>query len=497
MESLFTNKGLILLAELLLKSSIVCGAALLFSVLARKQTAAVRHLVLGLSLTGLLLLPFIAAFGPSWKLQWLRVPDTHITNVNVMPSDGKPSIPGNDRLMEAPAPAPEQKNGIGFFLLWYLVPGLILLRLLAGVYSVSRLSRKGERLHGYPWQHLFMLFRKTFSLKRQVRLVKHHRVRTPMTWGILKPVILMPPKAKDWPIEYSWPVLFHELSHIKRWDFVVTLLSRLAGALYWFNPLIWLVLKRLHVEQEKACDEMVLRSGIKPSTYATSLLHIKQNQDRGWGHGTTALAMAEKSAISERLTTILDKQINLKEIKMKTKILLTLVVFVTVTFIGAAAPEKKKPKTPQKAPAVPSSPATPATPVTVETAPAVPAAPAVPEEPSPPSVPETPPAPETRAANVKIMQMDFISENQIDAKLLDKINHRVQVLRSELPKWIKIKEQLNQQWQTVSIYWPVKLGQKQNPQKLKSITSFEKDFKTLFATLKDKKPLIKKVHYSQ
>lgn len=683
METLFTNKGLVLLVELLIKSSLVLIPALLFSFFAGKQPASTRHMVLGLSLMGLLLLPFLTAFAPSWQTGILPAAASD-DNGFIQPSQSSSvSLPGQLTLTVTPGyggTVPAAVSGTkglkksvpmaghgsqgsarrsspwvrwGFFALWYVVPGLILLRLLSGLYGISRLSRHGVFLEGFPWRQLFLLFREKFSLKRRVRLVKHSRVRTPMTWGLFKPVVLMPPDVSSWPLNQSWPVLFHELSHIKRWDFMVTLLARLSCALFWFNPLSWMALKRLRREQEKACDEMVLKSGIKPSTYASSLLRIKQGLDRGGIHTSAALAMAGGSEISERLTTILDKHFKLKEIKMKTKILLTLAVFLTVTFIGTAAPAKKDPAKP-KVPAAPAAPAKPAKPAesvksavpappVAPAAPAktesVPAVPAVPASATPVTAPEAPPAPETPAKpatpakakkadkkekekkekkekkkkkgnkisikadrlvvridekdhktisitpaelkgklgkNLRLnldgkviqlisdgddgktpktwtiktvgkgkdgkdgkgknyillspkgdkesveiieafvneedghysiilqrdpkkgnrVQMDIMSGNRISDGQLSKIKALVQTLRGELPKGYQLSEELSLEAQKITIQWPLNLEKEAHVDMLDCIKSFEKDFKKVYETLKDKKPLKKKVYFN-
>jgi hypothetical protein len=168
-----------------------------------------------------------------------------------------------------------------------------------------------------------------------------------MTWGILKPVILMPPASAQWPVEHCTSVLFHELSHVKRGDFLILLLCRIACTLYWINPLSWFAFKLLRKEQEKACDEMVLKTGIKPSTYASALLRLKKAVDKGHYMPSPAVGMAGNSELNERLTTILEKKFKTKEIKMKTKLILLLVIFLTITFIATAKPEQTTAKSEQ------------------------------------------------------------------------------------------------------------------------------------------------------
>ena len=52
------------------------------------------------------------------------------------------------------------------------------------------------------------------------------------------------------------------------------LLAQIACALHWFNPLVWFAAWRLGLERERACDDLVLASGVRPSAYAGHLLEI-------------------------------------------------------------------------------------------------------------------------------------------------------------------------------------------------------------------------------
>ena len=102
-----------------------------------------------------------------------------------------------------------------------------------------------------------------------VRVLESKRVGSPMTWGSLRPIVLMPADAEEWPMERRRIVLLHELVHILRGDWLLLLAAQLACALHWFNPLVWIARQRLAVERELACDEDVLGMGTRPSDYAT------------------------------------------------------------------------------------------------------------------------------------------------------------------------------------------------------------------------------------
>ncbi len=357
METLFQINGFAALVELFLKSSLLLSIALGLTFLARKQPASVRHFLLGLSLLGLLALPFLAAFMPGWRTGLLP---------SWTPEPGKSSAVSIAHSLQLSSPNANGENGIqlqshysvedeatagatmflkpqyriGFTALWLLVSGIMLVKILFGLYGASRLTRQGISIKGYPWHQLFLWFLEKISLKRNVRLIKNQQVAMPMTWGVLNPVVLMPPDSVKWPVEHCSSVLFHELSHVKRGDFLVMLLCRIACCLYWLNPLSWIAFRLLRKEQEKACDEMVLKAGIKPSTYASALLRMKQAVDEGRYIPSPAIGMAGNSELNERLTTILEKKFKTKEIKMKTKIMLLFLVLLTITFIGTAKPEQ-------------------------------------------------------------------------------------------------------------------------------------------------------------
>jgi len=124
-----------------------------------------------------------------------------------------------------------------------------------------------------------------------------------MTWGLLRPVMLLPTEAEDWPAERRRAVLLHELAHMKRWDYLTQTIGWLACALHWLNPLAWFALRRMRVERELACDDYVLNAGLRPSTYAQHLLEIARGLRGPCCVG--AVAMARSSGLEGRVRAIL------------------------------------------------------------------------------------------------------------------------------------------------------------------------------------------------
>ncbi|MDG1896175.1 MAG: PQQ-binding-like beta-propeller repeat protein [Fuerstiella sp.] len=89
-----------------------------------------------------------------------------------------------------------------------------------------------------------------------------------------------------------------------------SLCSRLVGAVLWFHPLVWLVIRRLQSERERACDDLVLAAGTRPSAYSDHLVKIASAyRCPGW-IAATAMTMAGKSELEDRVRCVLDETRN-------------------------------------------------------------------------------------------------------------------------------------------------------------------------------------------
>src|SRR5262249_54211192 len=128
--------------------------------------------------------------------------------------------------------------------LWWIGFLVVAARFLAGVARtvwIARHARVQER-------------------RGRVRIVISEAGPMPMAWGVLRPVVILPTEAAQWPAERSEVVLKHELTHIARRDLLAQWIAQAACCLYWFHPLAWLGLRELRKEREQACDDGVLRS---------------------------------------------------------------------------------------------------------------------------------------------------------------------------------------------------------------------------------------------
>jgi len=100
-------------------------------------------------------------------------------------------------------------------------------------------------------------------------------------------------------------VLLHELAHVKRLDWLTQMVGQAACSLHWFNPLVWLAARRMQVEREQACDDMVLAAGTTASEYASELLHFASRLRTGSLSALAAVPMARQTSLEQRVRGIL------------------------------------------------------------------------------------------------------------------------------------------------------------------------------------------------
>ena len=143
------------------------------------------------------------------------------------------------------------------------------------------------------------------GVDRQLRLLRSDHESVPVTWGWLRPRLVMPASSRDWQPDRVRAVLGHELAHIHRRDWIVQLCARAACIVYWFNPLFWIACGRLSRESEQACDDIVLGLGVDRRDYATHLFEIARglSPERAL---MPALSMARPSTIERRFVALLD-----------------------------------------------------------------------------------------------------------------------------------------------------------------------------------------------
>ncbi len=209
--------------------------------------------------------------------------------------------------------------------IWLSGTLFLFLRLILGRVQAHQVFRHSFLLNDDRWSFVAQFVARKIGLHRNTALASHPQVPIPLTFGTVRPVVMLPKSANQWTMERRRIVLLHEFAHIRRRDDLARLAARAVALLFWFHPLSWVAFQKFKMEQEKSCDERVIQSGVRPSDYAFHLVELARGVD--WGSafrpmtmaGAATLGMVRKPELEGRLSEILNHFPN-KETGMKLKV---------------------------------------------------------------------------------------------------------------------------------------------------------------------------------
>ncbi len=298
------------------KGALVLLVVLLAVLAQRRASAGVRHLVWSGGIVAVLLLPVVSLALP-WRLAVVPVPRS-MAPVGAVVSEEDYRVQqrmgasaeaaavaaarGDHSAPRVPGNAPLR----WLLVVWGAGAVFFLGRLGLGAMVMRRVVRRARRLDAPDWTHPLMEGADRLALERLPRLLSSDGVAMPVVCGVVDPAIVVPAAAQEWSDRRRRAVLCHEMAHLRRRDLPVNLLGRLACALHWFNPLAWLAARGLRVESERACDDLVLGVGTRPSEYADHLLQIVCGARRGLAPAV-AIPMAQRREFEGRMLAILEK----------------------------------------------------------------------------------------------------------------------------------------------------------------------------------------------
>jgi beta-lactamase regulating signal transducer with metallopeptidase domain len=184
-----------------------------------------------------------------------------------------------------------------------------------GILAAVYVARGAQPVEDSRWHETLRRLLEPGGQRRPIDVRQSASLSVPMAWGLRRPVILVPAASATWSDEAKRSVLLHELGHIRRGDCLAHLVGRLACAVYWFHPLVWLASRALRKTAERAADDLVLSSNVAAPDYAEHLVGIAA-QLRGislFGHA--ALPMAGASDLEGRVLALLDEKRNHRSLK--------------------------------------------------------------------------------------------------------------------------------------------------------------------------------------
>jgi bla regulator protein blaR1 len=286
------------------KATVILVIGLTIVMLSRRARASVRHLLLAVTLGAVLALPLIALTAPE-------------VIIGIPASQAGESA---DLIQAAPSVALTAPTitslpiQTGESASWSLPSWLTIIRTvwLAGAFLLfAHLALDLRRLYrtrrdGRPWlerRALVQSLAGEFGIRRKVEVLLHEGISGPITCGLWRPAILLPDEACEWNETALRRVLVHELEHVRRGDWAIQLMARATCILYWCHPLVWMALRRLSLEAERAADDAVVRSA-EHTEYAEQLVLLARRLSKA--QAQSALGMANRSDLSARVSALLD-----------------------------------------------------------------------------------------------------------------------------------------------------------------------------------------------
>jgi bla regulator protein blaR1 len=263
-------------AELAIKSSLICAATYLALYLLRGKSAGERSFIAHLGMAAIPLQSLAAEFLPFPMMS------------------GSDWASGLSWLTETEAP------------LWFILPPAALLigMTLFAVVRLFGLRNRSTVLVEPAWLGALAHAQRRMGFKSGAALLTSGDIASPVSWGLFRPTIVLDERALQAQDEAE-AIIAHELAHVAGADWAKLLLSRIVTALYWFNPLVWLLARTCHELREEAADDAVLNHDVDDASYATILVKCARHECRGMLLAAHGVAPG-KGSLRRRINRVLD-----------------------------------------------------------------------------------------------------------------------------------------------------------------------------------------------
>jgi beta-lactamase regulating signal transducer with metallopeptidase domain len=323
---------------LAVKSLVVAGLFAAVLALFRNRSAALRCLVADAAFAALLLVPIAATLGPEVIFCASCRPEESRTNEAAGESVSR-ALPAEDA---AAAPAEVSTLPVLLMSVYAAIVALRLLIIARASIGLARTTARAVPLTDRAWtSHLPDRAPETKGRPeadappppgRFVSLRVSGEIDSPLTWGVIRPVIVIPAALVE-ERTHAGAVIAHELAHIERKDWVLATFSRIVQAFHLFNPLSWWLLRERQRTAELAADDRALHA-VHPALYADDLLSVALRSQAVAG----ALCMsAGASELASRIDSVLDRSRSRAIVSPRRFAVAMLTAFVTGASVGTLA----------------------------------------------------------------------------------------------------------------------------------------------------------------
>jgi len=177
-------------------------------------------------------------------------------------------------------------------------------------------------------ENSLLQLKERIGLRRDVNLRFAHSDEEPALKGFWRPVVTIPrglsAKLSESELE---AVILHELAHAKRADNWTSAFAHAMVSIFWFYPILWWIERRLYNERERACDEMVVRSGVAPEDYVAGILKVCRFHLNNSVAGVSAVS---GSNLKNRMEAIMSLSASARVAKTPKPVVVTLITIMTI-----------------------------------------------------------------------------------------------------------------------------------------------------------------------
>lgn len=289
-----------LIVELAWKSTLCAGMALLLIAALERRSAAEKSLVAHLAVLALVLLPAFALLLPNLVLEAPEALSAAVeSGPALVPVTAAPGVAAATPASQAPTDW-SASIAIGYSAVALLFVG----GLIAALLRLRLIRSRAELLSDPRWLTALVAAQRRVGCKNGTALLVSSELDSPVSWGLLRPTIIIDSAAAG-TTEQAEAIIAHELAHVVRFDWLRLIFGRVAVALFWFNPLVWILVRRSHQLAEEAADDAVLRTDVRSSDYADLLLNSVRHSQRSSLLAANGVAPSG-SSLSQRIGHVLD-----------------------------------------------------------------------------------------------------------------------------------------------------------------------------------------------
>lgn len=208
---------------------------------------------------------------------------------------------------------------------WAAGAALLLVRFGLALVRIGGITRRSRPIRAAALDALVRGALSSSGPRASIRVRLTDELRVPVTWGLRRPVILLPAAALHWSEDALRAVLRHEAAHVARRDYLALVALELARALHWPNPLVWYLVWQAHRDQERACDAAAVALGMTPADYARHLVAVARSAIES-PPTPAALSMVRRSVLGRRVQDVMRLDAGARRATRRTAVIIFLVM---------------------------------------------------------------------------------------------------------------------------------------------------------------------------